>query len=110
MRAVIRTLCLGVAALAPGAAAAHEAVAGWSYDGWCCGGRDCQEIAQEQVKVTADGYLVSVPAGSHVTALQSHEKLFRYEDVRRSGDQRFHACIIPHTQEFRCLYVPDFTY
>jgi hypothetical protein len=111
MQASLRLLpILALATLAPSAAPGHVAPAGWPYDGWCCGGRDCQPIAQEMVTITPDGFLVSIPEGGHMTAQHAISKLFGYDEVRQSGDQNYHACILPGTQEFRCLYVPNFTY
>jgi hypothetical protein len=92
--------------LAP--AAAHEAAPGWSYDPWCCGGQDCQPISPDNVSITKDGFLVTLSEGEHMTARRDHERLFGFDDVRESRDQNYHACILPRTQEFRCLYVPPF--
>ena len=94
-------------ALAP-TASAHMAAKGWMYDNYCCGGNDCQPIPTENVQITPDGYVVSIPNGQHVTAFRDHRKLFRYDEVRKSGDSEFHGCILPNSQEFRCLYVPEF--
>ena len=44
-----------VVALLPALAVAHSAPVGWHYDSWCCSGRDCAPIPQEEVHVT---YLV----------------------------------------------------
>jgi hypothetical protein len=101
--ASIPALILSVAA-----AHAHDAPTGWSYDPWCCGGHDCQPISSEYVEITENGFLVTLPEGSHITARRDHERLFGYDDVRHSEDMEFHACILPRTQEFRCLYVPPF--
>ncbi|MBA3324589.1 MAG: hypothetical protein H0T41_04750 [Rhodobacteraceae bacterium] len=98
------------AAALPGGAGAHMARSGWSYDSWCCGGQDCQPIASVNVSVTDAGYLVSIPEGGHGAAPGVHQKLFGYDEVQRSGDGEYHACILPNSNEFRCLYVPEFTY
>ena len=90
-----------------GQASAHDAPTGWAYDNYCCGGQDCQSIRIEQVEITPEGHLVTIPNGQHMTARRDHKKLFRYDEVRRSGDEHFHACILPNSQEFRCLYVPE---
>ena len=74
---------------------AHSAPTGWAYDSWCCGGQDCQPIPEEQVHVTPDGYLVTIPNGSHMTAHGDISHLFHYDEVRFSGDGEYHACIIP---------------
>lgn len=96
------------AGLAAGPATAHNAPSGWSYDAYCCGGNDCQPIRVDNVEITADGFMVSIPNGGHATARRDHRRLFRYDEVRPSADEHFHACILPNTQEFRCLYVPEF--
>jgi len=96
-----------ILALAP-AASAHMAPTGWMYDNYCCGGQDCQPIPTENVQITPEGYVVSIPNGQHVTASRDHRKLFHYNEVRKSGDENFHGCILPNSQEFRCLYVPEF--
>jgi hypothetical protein len=87
---------------------AHMAPSGWSYDPWCCGGHDCQPIPADRVRITAEGFLVTIRAGEHMTARRDHERLFTFDEVRESGDMNYHACILPRTQEFRCLYVPPF--
>ena len=92
-----------VVALLPALAVAHSAPVGWHYDSWCCSGRDCAPIPQEEVHVTPDGYLVTIPASSTSARL---EKLFRYDEVRMSGDGQYHACVVPGSGDFRCLYVP----
>ena len=92
-----------VAAVLPTLATAHDAPVGWHYDSWCCSGRDCHPIPQDEVQITPDGYLVTIPAESPAEALQ---KLFGYDQVRMSGDGQYHACIVPGSSDFRCLYVP----
>jgi hypothetical protein len=110
MRVGIRLLIVLAAAATPLPALAHLAPAGWRYDSWCCGGRDCQPIPAENVRVTADGFEVSIPEGSHITAREPMTKLFAYDEVQESGDEHFHACVLPQSQEFRCLYAPRFGY
>lgn len=113
MPAVLRTasafvLVAAASAFWASAASAHEAASGWKYDNYCCGGNDCQPIPIDDVKITPEGYEVSIPQGGHITAKRDHKKLFRYGEVRESQDDKFHACILPNSQEFRCLYVPPF--
>ena len=86
---------------------AHEAASGWSYDAVCCSNRDCAPISPEWVEITAEGYRVTVPAG-HETATRDHVEVFGWGEVRKSGDEHYHACITPHMQRFLCLYVPEF--
>jgi hypothetical protein len=95
-----------LASVPPPAAEAHSAPSGWAYDSWCCGGHDCEPIPEDQVRVTPEGYVVTIPNGSHVTAHGDVRQLFHYDEVRFSGDGEYHACILPRSQEFRCLYVP----
>jgi hypothetical protein len=110
MRSSLTALLLAQLSAATGLApaAAHEAAPGWSYDPWCCGGLDCQPISPDNVSITKDGFLVTLSEGEHMTARRDHERLFGFDDVRESRDQNYHACILPRTQEFRCLYVPPF--
>jgi hypothetical protein len=81
----------------------HAAPVGWSYDAWCCGGQDCHPIPREEVRVTPEGYLVTIPQDGDARDLS---RLFRYDEVRESGDGQYHACIIPGSRQFRCFYVP----
>jgi hypothetical protein len=97
-----------LALLAAAPAWGHTAPTGWAYDNFCCGGQDCQSITLDHVEITPEGYVVTLGPGDHKTAKREHRKMFRYEDVRRSQDENFHACILPNSQELRCLYVPDF--
>jgi hypothetical protein len=93
---------LAIAAF-PAAAFAHNAPDGWAYDPRCCGGHDCHPIPADEVRVTPDGYLVTIPASDTAAALR---RLFHYHEVLESGDGQYHACIIPGSGEFRCFYVP----
>lgn len=97
---------LFLATIAP--ASAHEAPAGWKYDNYCCGGNDCQPIPYSAVRITPQGYEVTLQPNQHLMAKREHKKLFRYSEVRKSPDDQYHACILPNSQEFRCLYVPPF--
>lgn len=102
-----RRLLLGLFfAAVPAMAAAHDAPAGRSHDSWCCGGQDCQPIPAENVSLTGDGFLVSIPEGGHATARGPMTKLFAHDEVQDSGDENYHACVLPTSQEFRCLYAP----
>jgi hypothetical protein len=96
-----------LAALTPSLGLAHSAPAGWHYDAWCCSGRDCAPIPEDEVRITPEGYLVTIPAESTRDRLQ---KLFPYDKVRMSGDGQYHACILPGSGDFRCLYVPPMGY
>jgi hypothetical protein len=93
----------GLVAVLPSLALPHSALQGWHYDPWCCSGRDCHPIPNDEVRITPGGYLVTIPAESTSERLQ---KLFPYDKVRMSGDGQYHACIVPGSDDFRCLYVP----
>ena len=94
--------------LLPSLAGAHDAPSGWRYDNYCCGGQDCEPIPDEWVEITPEGYRVTIPNGGHKTARRDHVKTFGYDEVRESQDEHYHACILPNSQDFRCLYVPPF--
>lgn len=106
-----RKLALALALLA-GPAAAHS----W-YDRWCCTTDDCEPIASTTVDVTPDGYLVTLQIGDH-SKVRAYpiKRLFRFPDAdptndkdgeaRISLDGQYHACVLPGSQAFRCLYVP----
>lgn len=96
------------------------------YSGYCCSGYtqrngiatgDCAVIEPEHVQVTPDGYLVTLEPGDHPTVRRRLQRLFRYPDADPSndrtpgspeamppGDENFHACVLPNSQELRCLY------
>lgn len=99
---------------------AHEAETGWKYDNWCCGGQDCTHIHPHTVRVVEGGYIVTLTPEDHMTARRDHQKFFRSPDAdpsndkdmnppeaRWSQDSDYHACILPNSQELRCLYVPQ---
>jgi hypothetical protein len=67
-------------------------------------------IPSGSVQVTERGFAVTLPPGAHFAAPDGLRKLFGYDEVRRSGDQDYHACIVPFSEEFRCLYVPPLGY
>ena len=63
-----------------------------------------------------DGYLVTLEPGDHPTVRKRLQRLFRYPDADPSndrdqipealppGDEFFHACVLPNSQQLRCLY------
>ena len=83
--------------LVVGAALAHEAPSGWSYDGWCCSDEDCHPLPAGAVIPTDAGWLI-VSSGRVVP--------YDASQVRQSGDSQFHICE-PAQGMIRCLYVPD---
>lgn len=89
--------------LLPVSAMAHDAPAGWAYDGACCSGIDCQPAKISQVEQTPKGYLV------HKTD-DVNETLVPYSDTRIhwSHDKNYHVCsYILSSKNLICLYVPQ---
>lgn len=107
------SLCLliGLGALCsiPLLALSHEAPTGWRYDGYCCGGQDCEPIPSEWVSISPEGYTVRIPANGHKISAPALERTFPFEGIHRSGDEHYHACVLPYSKSLRCLYVPDWT-
>lgn len=89
---------------------AHEAMSGWRYDPWCCTPElDCAEIPTEAVRITRDGYLVTLRPGDHKMLAREPEPrsyLIRFRDARVSPDGRYHACIYPTPETMRCFFAP----
>jgi hypothetical protein len=87
----------------------HDAPTGWSYSAYCCSGQDCTQIAIKTVTATANGWHVHLEPRDHPMLTQLIDVTVPYDDERiyRSGDEFFHACVLPHQQTLRCLYVPD---
>lgn len=95
--ALVVALCCGLAAPAAG----HS----W-YDRDCCDDRDCRPATPQEVKVTPEGFLVTVTLFG-----KTESKFFPKNDpkVRMSQDGRFHVCVANYgTAVFSwyCLYVP----
>lgn len=108
---VERTLwTLAIAAAALFLAWAQHARAHDFYDPWCCNDKDCQPIAADSVKVTRQGYVVSLREGQHIglkPGAGSMSYLIPFKDARPSPDGKFHACIMPWQVEvMRCFYAP----
>lgn len=100
-------LLIGLSAMSllPMLALAHQAPTGWSYSAYCCGGKDCQPIAAENVEFREGGYLVTLPPGSHAMVQgETLHRLFSPDEVKMSGDGNWHACVVVH--RIRCLYAP----
>jgi hypothetical protein len=93
--------------VAAGEALAHDAPSGWAYDPACCSNRDCAPIAADHVRVTAQGYAVSLPVGAHPMVRDGVvSRVVSYGATRPSGDGMFHACVLPGSQHLVCLYAP----
>ena len=82
-----------------GAAFAHDAPAGWSYDLSCCSTVDCRQVPASYVRETAEGYVL----------VRTQETL-RYGDyrIRQSPDGLWHWCTTGGRDDAGtiCLYVP----
>lgn len=84
------------------------------YDTSCCSGYDCHQIPLETVKVTREGYQVTIPPGVHDRAPNGWSELVPYRingtintRIRNSGDSEYHACISPAIKDhILCLYRP----
>lgn len=102
---------LAVAFLLSRPAQAHTAPSGWSYDLACCSTQDCAPIRAELVKITAEGYRVTVSPGDHplVTVPTTYVFPFSDERVRLAPDGMYHLCIGAYSKRGLCLYAPGFT-
>lgn len=108
-----------LAVLPPQHAGAHEAPSGMRYNGWCCSPAgdpddatgDCAPIPDRAVKITAQGYVITVRPGDHPLVTRPHQWMKSTKDViHRSTDGRYHICLYPTEDDLRCLYVPDLDY
>lgn len=93
-------IAIGVMICTPAPAFGHDAPTGWSYDGSCCAGVDCEPVPMTEIEVTADGYRYK-PTG----------EVIPFGQARKSGDQDFHRCRFDHENPLsktRCLYAPPF--
>lgn len=75
-----------------GQVAAHD----W-YDPTCCSDKDCAPIPSSAVKITKNGYEVTLMLGQHPMV---RTRLFQVipfadEDVMPSQDEHYHACVMP---------------
>ena len=89
-----------LAAIVSSPASAHEAPTGWNYPLACCSNRDCKQTADETVKETASGYLLTT-TGEVVT--------YGNRRIKNSPDGLFHVC--QQAGDFDkgrilCLFVP----
>jgi hypothetical protein len=101
---MIRALLLSLALAGP--AAAHS----W-YDPTCCSDKDCAPIPDHTVQATPRGWHVRLEPGDHPLVKHTIDVVIPYgsEDVLRSEDEQFHACISPGSPSadptVMCLYV-----
>src|SRR5690349_12859091 len=73
----------------------HQAPSGWSYDPFCCNGKDCAEIPTETVKPVNGGYSVSLTPADHPMVTKPHTLLVPYDKVKNSQDGQYHICLYP---------------
>lgn len=117
MRAIRLTLILlawaalyavAVSLLLSRPASGHNAPSGWAYDPACCSTQDCAPIRVDLVRITAQGYEVTVAPGDHPLVTVQSTYVFPFNDprVRFSGDQNYHLCIGAYTKKGLCLYIP----
>ncbi|MFC3164710.1 hypothetical protein [Ciceribacter thiooxidans] len=93
---------------------AHDAATGWSYDAFCCNGShvsgDCQTIPSRSVRVTRNGYEITVGPGDHRLVTRRHDFTLPQSNARRSQDEEYHLCLFPDEDTLRCFYAPDMGY
>lgn len=79
------------------------------FDPWCCNDRDCQPIPDSAVKITPQGYVITLQPGDHpmlAKETRPHTYTVPYAKARVSLDpeQKFFACIYPDPSSMRCFY------
>ncbi len=79
------------------------------FDPWCCNDKDCQPIPDEAVKVTPQGYVITLRPQDHpmlAKEVMTHTYRVPFDKARVSmdGEQRFFACIYPDPATMRCFY------
>ncbi|RRN68748.1 hypothetical protein EIQ31_19690 [Agrobacterium deltaense] len=93
---------------------AHESHKGFKYESYCCNGDaetgDCQMIPTRSVRVTSDGYEVSLAPGDHRMVTRRHVFNWSQSQARRSEDGEYHLCLFPDEDTPRCFYAPDMGY
>lgn len=80
------------------------------YDSACCSDRDCAPIPAEAVRITSQGYEVTLMPGDHPMV---QKRLFQVipfgsEDVLPSQDMHYHACVIPGSPSSGIPYIACF--
>ncbi len=71
---------------------------------------DCHYVEPTTVRPVEGGWEVDLQAGQHFLVSSRITEIIPYEDerIRRSQDQDFHVCVKKTTQQFLCVYVPEF--
>lgn len=114
MRSILTLVMIAYASAFPSSLGAHEAMTGWKYEAFCCNGNehtgDCQMISTKNVRITAQGYEISLKPGEHRLVTKRHEFSVRQSDARRSRDEEYHLCLYPNEDTLRCFYAPDMAY
>ena len=116
MRLVLTVLFLLLALSAT--ALAHESHKGFKYESYCCNGDaetgDCQMIPTRSVRVTPDGYEVSLAPGDHRMVTRRHVFSWSQREARRSTVGRRNFGYLqsqgppPNARDFRsCRTVPN---
>lgn len=86
-------------------AAAHS-----FYEPRCCSGVDCYRLPVGAVRVTPQGYLVSIPGGKvHLVGPRDPRVRMIPEGASAEDAQYFHACTVGGRPDgmLLCLYVPS---
>ena len=82
-----------LAVMAP-TASAHQAPSGWTYPLACCSNRDCTRIADDRVRITPDGYVVSLQPGDHDFVPEAAVTFpIPFDDAQHAPDGEYHICI-----------------
>ncbi|WP_165218266.1 hypothetical protein [Affinirhizobium pseudoryzae] len=114
MRSILALVMIAYASASPSSLSAHEAHSGWKYEAYCCNGNehtgDCQMISTKNVRITPNGYEISLRAGEHRLVTKSHAFRVPQSEARRSQDEEYHLCLYPNEDTLRCFYAPDMSY
>ncbi len=114
MRSILALVMIVYASASPSSLSAHEAHSGWKYEAYCCNGNehtgDCQMISTKNVRVTSNGYEISLKAGEHRLVTKNHAFSVPQNQTRRSQDEEYHLCLYPNEDTLRCFYAPDMSY
>jgi hypothetical protein len=80
------------------------------YDSSCCSDKDCAPIPFEAVRVTEDGYEVTLMPGEHPMVRKRLFQIipFGSEDILQSQDMQYHACVIPGSPTTGIPYIACF--
>lgn len=112
LNGVMIAFFLGAGLFPAGAHEAHSVKGGtWKYDGYCCNGDsrsgDCQMISTRNVRITSQGYEISLGPGDHRLITRPHHFTMPQSEARRSKDEEYHLCLYPTEDTLRCFYAPD---